>query len=514
MRPPHSIRRLVRLPVLAAAVALTLAAPTPTRAQLIAPTSDAEAWRLLDGALTGLAQASLQQLDPALWTDVRPTARAALEAARAARDSGAPDDVCLAAQRTLQAILDRHDLIAPEAGGGDAGGALSSERIIDDLLFAEGRLVETSLLLSEMLFELERDQEGADVLRRGVVLWPGDARLHDSIRAWRFVLPNPEELINPLQDRADSLGLSQPLVAGQCLETAGMLHGVLGTRAYETRDFAVAGLHFDASNRDLLRAESMPRGLAEEHMTAMRGDASVNAAMSFLGMAQEIWFADRSDRKQSVDAMMAAEESITAAMRLRPEHEPTLNAVLFIGETWKDKADVDQVTDADLADSREFFYRMAQRFEVADWWNNYAFWCRETALAAEAAGKKEEAMELFERSYAGYEKTIELAPDNSRYVNDTGLILLYYLHRDLDRAEELFMRSWELGRAVYDNPFAEDDVRAENLSAFGDAMLNLAILYLERGEAERAKELNDQLLELSPERVDAMALERRIEAAL
>jgi tetratricopeptide (TPR) repeat protein len=288
----------------------------------------------------------------------------------------------------------------------------------------------------------------------------------------------------------------------------------MGVAAYENRKFDVAGLHFDQSARAFHRSASMPRSFPDDIIAAQRADAAVNASMSHLGHAQEAWFANRSDKGAAVESILSAEESIITAMMLRPNHDPTLNAVLFIGETWKDKADVNFVNTDDLADAREFFLRMAERFDVADWWNNYAFWCRETALAAESAGDNDLAKDLFEKSYVAYEKTIELEPDNARYVNDTGLIQLYYLHKDLDRAEKLFYRAWELGKEVCDNPFVDEAVAAENLSAYGDAMLNLAELNRQRGDLEKAKEINDLLLVIAPERPDARRMRRQIEDAM
>jgi len=495
------------------ALAGALVLPQAASAQAIAPIGP-NAWEVLDQGLTGLDQAYLQQLDPGLWLDVRGTVWEALSAVRAARDAGAPDDICLAAQRTLVAINERQEILAPQMQGDDPGENGGLERIADDLLYVEGRLATTSLLLIEVLFELERDREGADVLSRALVQWPGDSRLHESARAWRFVLPAPEELVNQLNRRVQSLDSADTQVSGYALETIGMLHGAMGIKAYEAQDYAIAGLHFDASNQALHRSVSMPRMLADEEVLFQRADASVNAAMSFLGNAQKVWFDDRTERKLAVDSMYAAEESISNAMKLRPDHEPTLNAVLVIGEAWKDKADVNMVTNADLADSREYFRRMAERFDVATWWNNYAFWCRETGTAAQRAGDPERALALFENSHTAYERTIELEPDNSRYLNDTGLMLLDYLNRDLERAEELFHRSWKAGKAVCDNPFVEQAVFDENLSAYGDAILNLAKLALGRGEVERAKELNDELLGLSPERMDAKMLARQIDAAM
>ncbi len=517
MRALPPILPSLLLPVaLGGALLLPAEAPAQVLAaepQAAVPSGADDAWDAMNRALLGLDQAFLQQLDPVLWLDVRTTARAARDDVRTARAAGAPAELCLAVQVTLDALLARQEVLDPQFTGDDGSGG-SLEQVAEDLLFVEGRIPQSTLVLVETLFELERDAEGEDALVRGLIQWPRDARFHDAARAWRDILPAPERIIELLDTRVRTLDSSDAQTSGLALETIGMLHATMGVAAYEAREFEAAGIHFDQAAAELHRSRSMPRSLSEDAVATQRADAAVNAAMSFLGAAQEVWFQDRSDRELAVQLMEAAEESIVTAMGLRPDHAPTLNAVLFIGETWKDKADVEKVTTDDLADSREFFGRMAERFDVADWWNNYAFWCRETALAAAEAGKNELAMELFEKSYQAYEKTIALEPDNARYVNDTGLILLYYLDRDLDRAEELFKRAWELGEEVCDNPFVDEAVAAENLSAYGDAMLNLALLELQRGDPAKAKEINDQLLELSPERFDARALAQRIEQAM
>ena len=149
---------------------------------------------------------------------------------------------------------------------------------------------------------------------------------------------------------------------------------------------------------------------------------------------------------------------------------------------------------------REVFGRAARRFDRAEWWNNYAFFCRETGQ--------------YEESYQAYSRCIELAPDNARWVNDTGLILLSHLDRDHDHAEELFMRARQLGKAACDNPFVSDESRYENFLAYTDAMLNLAQLHGRRGKLDQAKVIIDELLTIAPDRSDAIALKAEIEKAL
>ena len=59
-------------------------------------------------------------------------------------------------------------------------------------------------------------------------------------------------------------------------------------------------------------------------------------------------------------------------------------------------------------------------------------------------------MQLWERSYAHYQKAVELSPDDARIVNDCGLMLIYHLNRDFDRARALFDRAIAVGQAQLD----------------------------------------------------------------
>lgn len=124
----------------------------------------------------------------------------------------------------------------------------------------------------------------------------------------------------------------------------------------------------------------------------------------------------------------------------------------------------------------------------AEWWNNLGFFGRESAM--------------YEESYAAYERCIELEPDSVRYVNDTGLIQLYHLKSDLERAEELFLRAVAMGEEQY--PAVKDDpaLEAEMRSAWGDAMLNLGLVRTEFGRYDEAELAFRQLLEFDGARAD------------
>jgi Tfp pilus assembly protein PilF len=97
-----------------------------------------------------------------------------------------------------------------------------------------------------------------------------------------------------------------------------------------------------------------------------------------------------------------------------------------------------------------------------DLWNNYGFLCRETRE--------------YETAYAAYEKALAFQPDNPRLLNDTGLLLHYYLHRDYDHAVDLYERAVEMAEAGLKAEELTDEQRAELELARTDAIGNLTKL--------------------------------------
>ncbi|MFH0945035.1 MAG: hypothetical protein V2A76_07540 [Planctomycetota bacterium] len=123
-----------------------------------------------------------------------------------------------------------------------------------------------------------------------------------------------------------------------------------------------------------------------------------------------------------------------------------------------------------------------------EWWNNYAFFCREA--------KK------YEESYVAYSQCLEMDPTSVRIMNDTGLIQLYHLKTDLDRALSLFEQACELGEAKVAQLPEGRRLGAEMLSAYGDALLNLGRVHTLNGHFEQAEEAFNRLAELDGERTD------------
>ncbi len=170
-----------------------------------------------------------------------------------------------------------------------------------------------------------------------------------------------------------------------------------------------------------------------------------------------------------------------------------LGGLSLIGQRISDGSGVDS-----LRDSLQFFEEVLAKHpdRFGAFYNNAALSARDLGVAvwndakraaeasastAEQQAGSSEAMQLWEKSYRYYCKAVELSPEDARIVNDCGLMLVYHLNREYDRAEQLFRRAAELGQEKLDRlpgdaPIAEvNDVE----EAVGDAWQNLGKMYLD-----------------------------------
>jgi tetratricopeptide (TPR) repeat protein len=95
------------------------------------------------------------------------------------------------------------------------------------------------------------------------------------------------------------------------------------------------------------------------------------------------------------------------------------------------------------------------------------------ALADQLGQRAREAME---RSYAAYLDASRLAPNDVRTINDTALVAIYHLHRDLERAEQMLRQCVELGGQQIEAGELDAKSRYELENAWGDAHQNLGVL--------------------------------------
>lgn len=139
----------------------------------------------------------------------------------------------------------------------------------------------------------------------------------------------------------------------------------------------------------------------------------------------------------------------------------------------------------------------------------------ERAAFARAADERlAQARALMERSWQAYRPAAALAPEDVRVVNDAALVLVYYLHHDLDWAEEALLRCVALGGPQLEEKRArlaleESPERASALEseltqlteAWGDAHQNLGVLaWVHERNATAARAWLEKSLEIWPDR--------------
>ncbi|MEO6596688.1 MAG: hypothetical protein ABIP94_18230, partial [Planctomycetota bacterium] len=241
----------------------------------------------------------------------------------------------------------------------------------------------------------------------------------------------------------------------------GNFQGALATYAKARTIFAEYGslmpIHADATNQWLALCEmSMAR------TALLSGDAK--SAQSHLFAAG--------------DLSSAATEYVDGAPRL----VDSLGGH-FTGALAAINATLAQSADDALAKTLAFNEAALQRYP--DRWgfvyNNAALAARDLGVQKSKQGFEAAAKELWERSYGYYEKAVALSPDDARIVNDCGLMLIYHLNRDFDRARSLFDRAIAVGEAQLDALPKDTEPRERELleEAIGDAYQNIAVLMRE-----------------------------------
>lgn len=123
------------------------------------------------------------------------------------------------------------------------------------------------------------------------------------------------------------------------------------------------------------------------------------------------------------------------------------------------------------------------------------------AARAEAKRLRERAQHLIEQSWAAYQVAARLAPEDVRVVNDTGLVMAYYLRTDRAAAEQYFRRALELGQKQLADYEARGETPPEDLLiAYGDVHQNLGTLALTfDGELASARDWFVKAREVAPD---------------
>lgn len=119
----------------------------------------------------------------------------------------------------------------------------------------------------------------------------------------------------------------------------------------------------------------------------------------------------------------------------------------------------------------------------SDLLNNAGLFARDHGNELEAAGKKKEAMAMYEQSYKAYRRAQQLDPQNVRLRNDCALIAIYHLDRDWDDSKKLLDSAIADGeKTLRDNPPDHPDDKQQLDKAVGDCYENLALWHLKHSK--------------------------------
>ena len=126
-------------------------------------------------------------------------------------------------------------------------------------------------------------------------------------------------------------------------------------------------------------------------------------------------------------------------------------------------------------------------------WNNLGLFLRDEGERLELAAhaKKEPPpdaallADLYERSYAAYQRALTLTPDDPQLLNDTALMLQYHLGRDRGEIEAMYRRSIALSEQRLADPALSPEDRERFETTLRDAKANLKLL-LEASQPESA----------------------------
>lgn len=151
-----------------------------------------------------------------------------------------------------------------------------------------------------------------------------------------------------------------------------------------------------------------------------------------------------------------------------------------------------------------YYRKIGERHPDWGWiWNNLGLAARDLGVKTARDGDDAAAMTLYEESFRAYERAAKLSPDDARIQNDLGLMLIYHLHREQDRAISQFEKAIRIGTAqLAALPAGEDDetlaLRKDYEESVGDAWGNWGLALEQKGELELAIEKYQKSLEYYP----------------
>jgi hypothetical protein len=323
-----------------------------------------------------------------------------------------------------------------------------------------------SIALADLLAWQSRGPEGREVLIEALMRNPQDA---DAVARFQNLTPSDAQVV--AWDRIRRANPDTPVVSwrlGEALWNESWLHR-------QNRNWAGAHDSLDRAEALFLEAQAGEPSFASSCADWLH---LVRTARGWV-----YWSDTQVD--DAADAFLSALEADADRLEAEPVAESLRLGIYSVEGHYFSQNRLDKV--------RSFHSRLFRSYkDNPDWTNNYAFACREVGTALASQGKMKDAKLVWQESWQAYTRTVELAPNDVRLVNDRALIAVYHLDDEdiLALAEQELHRATQMG-AVQQAQLAEDvpDRERRDLDeAVGDAWENLAYLdVMRRQRLDRAE---------------------------
>lgn len=443
--------------------------------------------------------------------------------------------------RAQEAGAKARDLLKQAAAAEEAGNHEEAESLLRAALDADVKSVEANARLGKFLYDQGNSSEGLALLWRAIGMAPKDAAtaclLIDALLAEEASFEEQNDTMNATSQVARAAKvLADFAAAGGIADREIRMRQVrieARTSGREAEGYALA--------KQLLAAEPADQALHVLFVEAATAAKTFDEALDWYEKAPvepwlRAWFESQlrvarahmlfnryTDDEKAAQDYQAAEELVLLSAKLHPDVFDAASERASFYRSWRGwtrlrQERVEEAWDlfasawgrdpkndnaigglayvgqrlyesGELEKAREL-YRQACTIAPAraDFWNNYGLICRDGGH--------------YEESYRAYLRALELAPDDARTINDTYLILLYHLNRDLDLAEHEFIRAEDLARAKLSAANQGDDEGAVSDAklVLGDILVNLARLYSQQGRMQEAGEHWNELREVDPTR--------------
>lgn len=494
----------------------TAAAPQGGAAEVFAKVQSVVADKVkaqdLDGALVALDGIAKECRDLAPYHQLR--GEVTLQFARQSRDSGRKgtglqyQDAIAALQRAVEldgeAVAPRQELGEAQFEAGDADAATKTVSALLLHLQSKGGGKPADVLAAHTLranagaraYAAKKEQGGDDAdllagVRASFRLLEEKGKLEAPLRTlWSTTeqwAGAPAEAVN-VHVRALAKAPDDQTVLAAIVDTAAAQKQLpLAIEALGTRTDATSLWYLGRALYLLAAAQREDGKTADALKTLDDAQKRFQASMQKNGQYRdscEQWAAMCLGKKGNIafhgDDLANAEAWLLAAIRMRPDR---IGEDLGLGETTK--VGIQLVADRyyrqkDLA-KVEAIYRAAADAANGDpdLLNNAGLFARDHGNDLERAGKKQEAMAMYEQSYKAYRRAQELDPKNVRLRNDCALIAIYHLDRDWDLSKRMLESAIADGeKTLRDDPPEHPDTKQQLDEAVGDCYENLALWHL------------------------------------